>query len=83
MEWAFDGPNGPERIKPEGNIQINNSLVLKQLKLDDVRHLPDATVHCRTGLGQRCTSDNVATVSPTRTRHICCLPSTGISSSKA
>jgi DNA-binding transcriptional LysR family regulator len=36
MEWAFDGPNGPERIKPEGNIQINNSNVLKQLMLDDV-----------------------------------------------
>ncbi len=36
MEWAFDGPNGPERIKPEGNIQVNNSNVLKQLILDDV-----------------------------------------------
>jgi DNA-binding transcriptional LysR family regulator len=36
MEWAFDGPNGPERIKPEGNMQINNSLVLKQLMLDDL-----------------------------------------------
>jgi len=36
MEWVFDGPNGPERIKPEGNIQINNSKVLKQLMLDDV-----------------------------------------------
>lgn len=36
MEWAFDGPNGLERIKPEGNIQVNNSNVLKQLMLDDV-----------------------------------------------
>jgi DNA-binding transcriptional LysR family regulator len=36
MEWTFDGPNGPERIKPEGNIQINNSHVLKQLMLEDV-----------------------------------------------
>lgn len=36
MEWAFDGPCGRERIKPEGNIQVNNSKVLKQLMLDDV-----------------------------------------------
>ncbi|GAB3518363.1 LysR family transcriptional regulator [Photobacterium alginatilyticum] len=36
MEWVFDGPNGLERIKPEGNIQVNNSEVLKQLMLDDV-----------------------------------------------
>lgn len=35
-EWAFDGPNGPERIKPQGNIQVNNSNVIKQLLLDDV-----------------------------------------------
>ena len=36
LEWAFDGPNGLERIKPEGNIQVNNSSVLKQLMLNDV-----------------------------------------------
>lgn len=36
MEWAFNGPNGLERIKPEGNIQVNNSKVLKQLMLDDI-----------------------------------------------
>jgi len=36
MEWVFDGPNGLERMKPEGNIQVNNSEVLKQLMLDDV-----------------------------------------------
>lgn len=35
-EWVFDGPNGTERIKPEGNIQVNNSNVLKQLMLNDV-----------------------------------------------
>ena len=36
LEWSFDGPNGTERFKPEGNIQVNNSDVLKQLMLDDV-----------------------------------------------
>jgi DNA-binding transcriptional LysR family regulator len=36
IEWVFDGPSGPERIKPEGNIQINNSTVLKKLMLDNV-----------------------------------------------
>jgi DNA-binding transcriptional LysR family regulator len=36
VEWTFEGPNGPERIKPEGNIQVNNSEVLKQLILDGV-----------------------------------------------
>lgn len=36
VEWTFEGPNGLERIKPEGNIQVNNSEVLKQLLLDDV-----------------------------------------------
>jgi len=36
IEWTFDGPNGTERIKPKGNIQVNNSEVLKQLLLDDV-----------------------------------------------
>lgn len=36
IEWTFDGPEGPVRIKPEGNIQVNSSEVLKQLMLDDV-----------------------------------------------
>ncbi len=36
IEWTFYGPSGLERIKPEGNIQVNNSNVLKQLMLDDV-----------------------------------------------
>ena len=36
IEWTFNGPNGRERIKPEGNIQVNNSDVLKQLMLDGV-----------------------------------------------
>ena len=36
VEWVFDGFNGIERIKPEGNIQVNNSNVLKQLMLNDV-----------------------------------------------
>lgn len=34
IEWSFTGPNGIERIKPQGNIQVNNSEVLKQLLLD-------------------------------------------------
>ena len=36
LEWVFDGPNGSERIKPDGNIQVNNSDVLKLLMLDDI-----------------------------------------------
>lgn len=35
-EWRFEGPNGTERIKANGNIEINNSKILKQLMLDDV-----------------------------------------------
>ena len=35
-EWTFNGPNGTERIKPTGNVQINNSEALTQLMLDGV-----------------------------------------------
>lgn len=35
-EWTLDGPQGIERFKPEGNIQVNNSEVLKQLMLEHI-----------------------------------------------
>lgn len=36
VEWSLDGPEGPVRIKPTGNIQVNNSAVIKRLLLDDL-----------------------------------------------
>lgn len=36
VEWVFDGPEGPVRIKPMGNIQVNNSEVIRGLLLDDL-----------------------------------------------